>query len=387
MGIKNWTVTVRQVKDKQNGLISYVNYLDSKSVQSHKNTEIYSVFENAASDKNFFLKNTLLEVAKCDKASSGRAFSSYATSFDFVLPETVNRPTPEQWKKITADILRTAHAELFRQVPEADLEYIDKESGKTKKRKDLSFKGDIPDANFFAKRTFCNIHDQNNPHLNLVIPSVMCGERLKRLDQKKLTLELKKQFNLSVLQHCAIDYKAYKPEKTGLGRRLPRSQYLAKKAEEQAVQAVELADSAKNDLKQQVVRGIHTIRATGTAQNEAMRVLIDKAVVRLGKETIDATEVEAKVMQSRISFQRLFQDIQKLTNNLVGWATAIITGESGYVIREKRDKVLENKDSLEKNPLYTDIIDSQIEQVIKTYESHLDEAEKRYDRISRHKPK
>ena len=164
--------------------------------------------------------------------------------------------------------------------------------------------------------------------------------------------------------------------KTGLGRRLPRSQYLAKKAQEQAVQAVELADTAKNDLKQQVVRGIHTIRATGTAQNEAMRELIDKAVVRLGKETIDATEVEAKVMQSRISFQRLFQDIQKLTNNLVGWATAIITGESGYVVREKREKVLDNKADIEKNPLYNGLIDSQIEQVIETYESHLKQSGK-----------
>lgn len=39
---------------------------------------------------------------------------------------------------------------------------------------------------------YANIHDQTNPHLNLLIPRIYDKDRLHKLDQKNLLGELKK---------------------------------------------------------------------------------------------------------------------------------------------------------------------------------------------------
>jgi len=95
-GIKNFTVVAQAVKNKGDGLIAYVNYLTDKKVPSHKNTEIYPVFGDIANNSEKFLNHVLKQVSKAEKNSSGRSFSNYAQSFDFVLPKT-KKPTPKQW--------------------------------------------------------------------------------------------------------------------------------------------------------------------------------------------------------------------------------------------------------------------------------------------------
>ncbi|WP_218576004.1 hypothetical protein, partial [Pseudomonas sp. FSL R10-0056] len=78
----------------------------------------------------------------------GRPVQSYAQSFVFCLPPSVKKPTTEEWKEITKDIVKEIAKKL--EVSLSDL------NGKI----------------------FANVHDQDNPHLNLVVPRVLNGKSL-----------------------------------------------------------------------------------------------------------------------------------------------------------------------------------------------------------------
>ncbi|WP_205903768.1 hypothetical protein, partial [Pseudomonas viridiflava] len=76
----------------------------------------------------------------------GRPVQGYAQSFVFGLPPSVQKPTPEQWKSITNDILKELAKKLGIEVTD--------------------FKGKI----------FANVHEQDNPHLNLVVSRIINGK-------------------------------------------------------------------------------------------------------------------------------------------------------------------------------------------------------------------
>jgi len=140
MTIKNWFVRSERIKDKHGGLIKYGKYLVNMEHANHKNTEsiihVYGNIEN-------FIRTCSNEAVSLDLENSqkkgGRPVQSYAQSFVFSLPPSVVKPTPDEWKSITSDIL-----------------------------KELAKKLDI-DINDFKGRVFANVHDQDNPHLNLVV--------------------------------------------------------------------------------------------------------------------------------------------------------------------------------------------------------------------------
>ena len=195
MGIKNFTVTTQRVKDKADGLIGYANYLNNEKAPSHKNTKILNIGNNF----DDFLKNTIINTMNFDKENKkgGRKVESYAQSFNFILPPEVPNPTHEQWKLIYKDLVLKA-------------------------KNTLDIKGE---TSKFAMSCYANIHDQTNPHLNLLIPRIYDKDRLHKLDQKNLLGELKKEFNKSVLKHCDIDFKSYKPNQQNVGKRRKKWQY------------------------------------------------------------------------------------------------------------------------------------------------------------------
>ena len=209
MSLKNFVVTTQRVKSKSDGLIQYVNYLDNEKAPSHKNTKIIN-FGSASDD---FLKNTIINTVNFDNNNKkgGRKVESLAQSFNFILPPKVENPTVNQWKLIFKDLVLKA-------------------------KNTLEIEGKTAD---FAKSCYVNIHDQKNPHLNLLIPRIYDDKRLHALDQKNLLIQLKKEFNRSVLQHCNIDFKAYKPDQQNVGKRRKKWQL----EQEQSIKAKEeLAD-------------------------------------------------------------------------------------------------------------------------------------------------
>lgn len=63
-----------------------------------------------------------------------------------------------------------------------------------------------------------NVHNQSNPHLNIIIPAVYGGERLKRADQPATLLAIKNTFSKQALLVAGIDYEKYEPKETNVGK-------------------------------------------------------------------------------------------------------------------------------------------------------------------------
>ena len=189
---KNWTVISQRVKERQDGLVTYSKYLLDEKHKNHSKNETRIVPLHGK--MNEFVKSSICETLDFDMSNKkgGRKVESYAQSFVLSLPDTVQKPTDEQWKRISGDIIRAAHKHL---------------------------KPDEP-VNDFGRKCFSNLHDQDNPHMNLLIPRIYKGERLDKLDKKGMILAMKQAFNASVMKHCNIKYDNFKPERPGRGKRL-----------------------------------------------------------------------------------------------------------------------------------------------------------------------
>lgn len=291
MGIKNFTVTTQRVKDKADGLIGYANYLNNEKAPSHKNTKILNIGNNF----DHFLKNTIINTMNFDNENKkgGRKVESYAQSFNFILPPDVPNPSIEQWKLIYKDLVLKA-------------------------KNTLEIKGDTTS---FAKSCYANIHDQANPHLNLLIPRIYEKERLHTLDQKKLLGELKKEFNTSVMKHCNIDFKTYKPNQQNVGKRRKKWQYEQQqsiKAKEELANELVLLAQNKLDVADLIDQNHQVLERAETAQIKAQAAT---DVARKAKADADVSKHEAEQKIGLLTeMKNLFKDFK---TSLSDWIKSI----------------------------------------------------------------
>lgn len=256
----NFTVVAQPLKNGANGLISYATYLQSNKPKSHENTDILNLYPNLPNYREFCnstIKN-VLEV-QSNNTKGGRSFNSYGTSFVCALPPTVKKPTEDEWRTITKQIIKDLHTELFKQT-----EVVIAEDGKVIK-KDLNFKGKVPTVNEFAKNLMLNVHNQRNPHLNIIVPTVYGGERLKRVDQKAVLNRIKKTFTAQALLVVGIDYDKYEPVETKLGKRISKSQHEKK----QSIKAKEELANERLLLAQETLAAAQLIGQSQQAQAQA----------------------------------------------------------------------------------------------------------------------
>jgi len=266
MAIKNWFVRSERVKDKHNGLIKYGKYLIDSKHPNHTNTAgitpIYNNIEN-------FIRSVSNEAVSLDMGNSqkkgGRPVQSYAQSFVFGLPPSVQKPTPEQWKSITNDILKELAKKLGIEVSD--------------------FKGKI----------FANVHEQDNPHLNLVVSRIINGKSLKALDQKGTIGIAKTAFTASTLARCGLDVSSYTPLQTNLGRRQAKWEIQEEKAEK----ALKLVGLEAKKLNLEVAR------AKGLAKYSAM---LNNQILKW----IEAVKIPDEKQEKRQE-NRIEQTIDKLT--------------------------------------------------------------------------
>ena len=309
MGIKNFTVTTQRVKDKADGLIGYANYLNNEKAPSHKNTKILTI------GKNFddFLKNTIINTMNFDNENKkgGRKVESYAQSFNFILPPDVPNPSIDQWKLIYKDLVLKA-------------------------KNSLEIKGGTSE---FAKSCYANIHDQANPHLNLLIPRIYEKERLHALDQKKLLGELKKEFNKSVLKHCNIDFKSYKPNQQNVGKRRKKWQL----EQEQSIKAKEKLADERLELATETLAAAQLIDRSQQVQERA-----ETAQIKAQEATAHARQVEAEA-DRKIS---LMEEMKNIFNNFKSSINDWIKG-------------IKNKDELLEDIALNDVVAS-----VKTAQKH-----------------
>lgn len=209
--LKNLTVTAQAVKKKIDGIIEYMKYLNDPSHKNHKkkNTQILSILKD--SNKNDVWANSFIHKVNDESLSlnmknasnkGGRPVESFAVSFDFTVPKNTIRPTEEQWKAISRDIIQT----IKKEIP------------------------GISNSHFYL-----NVHDQDNPHLNCMISKVVNGQRIRKVDQKAFLSKLKKVHSQSVLKHTGFDYKDYTPLETNLGRKQKQWQ-LIKNANDKTIE-------------------------------------------------------------------------------------------------------------------------------------------------------
>lgn len=251
--IKNWIVITQRIKNRQDGLVKYAKYLTDENHPNHSkhNTGIIPVVGNY---ERFCQYATSQAVSfDLNNKKGGRKVESYAQSFDFVLPDTVKKPTPEQWKEIAKDLVINAHKQMGLEISMRD----------------------------FGRTVFANIHDQHNPHLNLLIPRIIEGQRMDKLDKKGLLASLKKQFNASALKHCEINFNNYTPIKPNRGKRQRQWQLDQQNARAEQEKAIALREEASQmaleasqtrfEAARQVEVAVAAQTAAETAKNEAAR--------------------------------------------------------------------------------------------------------------------
>ena len=229
MSIKNWFVRSQRVKDRHNGLIKYGRYLIDHDHPNHKGKTSAIIPIHGNIDN--FVKLATVEAVALDlsnaKNKGGRPVQSYAQSFTFVLPPRLKKPTDDQWKNIFDDVIAAMGEKL----------------------------GLKPDE--LSNRVFANVHDQENPHLNLLIFRVAKGEALKTLDQKAIITTAKNAFNKSVLDTCGISVSDYEPLQTNLGKRQEKWQLQQAQADNQLIalrEATKMANKATENANNAVAR-------------------------------------------------------------------------------------------------------------------------------------
>ncbi|MBD8495597.1 hypothetical protein [Pseudomonas syringae] len=299
-GIKNWTVISERITGKAGGTADYASYLVSLKHKNHKNTTILPMLNSTIDN---FLKRTIYNTVTFDSQNEkgGRKVESYSQSFNFVLPPP-NKPTEEQWKKICIDMVKQAHSTL-------EIE-------------------DEPSE--FLKYLFVNVHDQTNPHLNMIIPRIYKAERLRNLDQKKIIIDLKKEFNRSVLKHCEIDFREHKPQKQRLGKRRRGWQMDQDKALTSTAHVAQTVAEAQE--------------AIAKAKLATVKALLDKA------EAERATTIVEAEIKNLNKFQQL---IVGFTDSLMNWLNSVRNNEYLNSLANK-SMLMDRANSIIENPLCSD---------------------------------
>lgn len=326
MSIKNWTVTTQRVKKKSEGLSEYASYLVSQKHENHKNTEIYALFN---SEHNKFLNDTINEVLDFDAKNKkgGRKVESFAQSFNFILPPP-HKPTPEQWQKIARDLVETIHTEL-------------------------SIKSDLTS---FGRSCFINVHDQANPHLNMLVPRIFKGERLADLDRKNVLAKVKLQFNKSVLKHCNIDHTQHNPIRPNRGARKTAQGYAYANAKEEA----------QNALNRIVEANIAT--ADADVAKKSAEIKIKTAENRIKELEIESLELDLK--KNKLSF--FIRAFKEFRINLTKWVESIRnestldTLVNRQAVEKTANKIVESKAVDDENAeLVVNLIDEQTDKLEK----------------------
>lgn len=338
---KNWTVISQRVKEKQDGLVTYSKYLLDEKHKNHSKNETRILPLHGK--MNEFVKSAICETLDFDMSNKkgGRKVESYAQSFVLSLPDTVQKPTDEQWKRISGDIIRAAHKHL---------------------------KPDEP-VNDFGRKCFSNLHDQNNPHMNLLIPRIYKGERLDKLDKKGMILAMKQAFNASVMKHCNINYDNFKPERPGRGKRLLEWQLEQQAAREEQEKSIQLRQEAT--LAAQSAAAQLLVAHKAKALSETSRIEAEKA-------TAQAHQAKAEAVQAITLLGEMKNLFNQFKTSLQDWIRGIKTDD---VLLEElsHSEAVTTAETMQKHPIY----DQEIEYVM--FESiEQAEAETKKPDISRH---
>ena len=194
-----------------------------------------------------------------------------------------------------------------------------------------------------------NVHDQANPHINMLIPRIYKGERLADLDRKNLLAKVKLQFNKSVLEHCNIDHTQHNPLRVNMGRRKSAQGYAYTKAKEEA----------QNALKRIAEANIAVADADVAQKNAEVKI-----------KALEVESLELDVKKNKLSF--FIRAFKEFRINLTAWVdsirreTPLETRLNKEKLEKTANKIIESKAIDDENAdLVISLIDEQTEKLEK----------------------
>lgn len=194
--MKNWVVVSESVKNKHDGLCSYLNYLVAENHKNHINkTRIVPIHNSVKSFINNCVEQvTFRNLERAKNKRGGRSIASFGQSFIFSLPSEITL-FDHQWKLIAKHIFSDL----------ADYLAIDQKT--------------------LLKHSFINLHDEDKQHINVVVSKVIDGKVIRDIQRKAVIKLLKCSFNTSVLKYSNYNNENYIPE-TQRGKRYKKHYYL-----------------------------------------------------------------------------------------------------------------------------------------------------------------
>lgn len=224
--MKNFTVIAKKVKNGASGLSTFTNYLQSANHRNHKErTKVISLLNEKNNGSSFVGEMSSImasrDLANVKAGKGGRPIQNLALSLCFSLPSDVPKPTVEQWKSIFRDIYNES--------------------------KDF-LKRTSPDLKSYKIPVFANVHEQENPHLNVCLGMFNETDSLRNLSRPSFINQMKQTFNKSVKLHLGVDVLLYKPKNINSNFhqkfRLPTEYHNKKQAELALKQASILLNEA-----------------------------------------------------------------------------------------------------------------------------------------------
>lgn len=211
--LKNWTITTQAVKNGSDGVMIRERYLLSVKHPNHRKTEkLISIVGSSNTTRQIAIAGEQFRLnQKLYNAKGGRPLATYAVEFMLSLPKGY-RPTPKQWRDITADCCM-ALARFLRLNKEELTQYKSQVRAVLHQQPQTGKTG-------------------SGDHIHLIIGKVVGKRVLKELQQKKATHLIKQAFNAAVLKHVGLDYREYKPHELNRGKRLETWRYQQQKAQD-----------------------------------------------------------------------------------------------------------------------------------------------------------
>ncbi len=219
--MKNWTVKVKAVKKKDQGLIRYTRYLLNANEPSHAATNIHSLKDPRQATRNMLAEHSLRQAERRRAGLSGGGVSNYAQSYVFALPKDIPQPKQKQWVGIAAKAVKA----------------IANENG--------------IDPNKLWEVTGVVFHEEptksKNNHIHVIVGNIVDGKYHKGLTQKKSVYASKKSFNDYMLEVLEVDNKNY--QALSQGRDEPLWLARKKQAEKEERAIIEARKRARKEIK------------------------------------------------------------------------------------------------------------------------------------------
>jgi hypothetical protein len=193
MSIKNYFVRGEKLGNNVTG-VKYANYLTSRNHPNHLQTKIVEIYNSSKK----WIELVTMSAAKINAQKSikgGRPTKRYGHSFACSIPAGSPHPSKDQWKEITANLVNT-----------------------------LSIKLKV-DKKVLIKHCYIVAHNQNNPHIHILVGSVINGTTYnQQLSSERTTYALKQAFNYSCYKTLGLNHLDHKPLIKG-DKRISRIKY------------------------------------------------------------------------------------------------------------------------------------------------------------------